>query len=376
MATLRLATFEAVQARLEAHFALPGPARPAVGELLAGLAATHRVPYDTLRGMFANLQKHKSKREHKGHRARRDAYLGEYRRLVAAGVPGALVELADPLGVPPYLLARLVLEAIARLPRPAPGAAGAAAAAAAVAGNDAPPSDKVVEAVVKEWLRDIWQERPVAALAAGGVAPATVAADVVLAAQCDDSYGPLVDRVRAGVGLEHEYILHEQLHALGVPFMTEGPPFPFPGRGWPPPPLTNPSLRPPRARADMMRLAGYPKTPDVVLKAPLEVCGMLVYWVESKACFGDRETMETQFREQFHPYLRRIGPGVVLYWYGLVGDLADGAGQPLLAAWRAEGVLVLPELPADAVTVRHDLPPRTMRTWRDGPGDPGGPDWP
>ena len=113
---------------------------------------------------------------------------------------------------------------------------------------------------------------------------------------------------------------------------------------------------------EMMRLAGYPKTPDVLLQTPIEINGMVLYWIESKACFGDEATMTTNFREQLHPYLHRVGPGLVLYWFGFVSDLTEN-GRPLLSNWLAEGVMVASALPP-RVRRRPDLPPPAMRTWR------------
>ena len=49
-------------------------------------------------------------------------------------------------------------------------------------------------------------------------------------------------------------------------------------------------------------------TPDCVLMQPIEVCGQLVNWIDSKACFGDAETLAENFG-QFSRYVNEVGPG-------------------------------------------------------------------
>ncbi len=43
--------------------------------------------------------------------------------------------------------------------------------------------------------------------------------------------------------------------------------------------------------------------------------------------FGDAETIEEQFREQFAPYVNRFGSGLVIYWFGYVAEQDDNSGR-------------------------------------------------
>ena len=263
------------------------------------------------------------------HRQRKMQYLERYQAMVQAGTDSALVCLAEAIRMPPHLVARLVLEALYVFVH---REAGEADDAAQGAGGQ---RSKKSEPMVKKWLQGEAMEQLDPAHT--GIPVETLRADVRVCGECDDSFGPLVDRVRKAVGLEYEYILHEQLHNLDIPFMTE----------------------------DMMRVASLAKTPDVVLKVPIELHGMLIYWIESKACFADADTMKTQYHDQFSAYTRRIGPGLVVYWFGFLDDLVDPTSQlPLLELWRQRGVLVLDHAP-ETVIVRNDLPPTPLHTWRD-----------
>lgn len=48
----------------------------------------------------------------------------------------------------------------------------------------------------------------------------------------------------------------------------------------------------------------------------------LVSWIDSKATFGDDATHSRQMEEQYSTYLHRYGPGLVIYWFGCLDDLA------------------------------------------------------
>eukprot|EP00128_Syssomonas_multiformis_P017843 Colp12_sorted_trinity150504_noHs@24074 len=110
------------------------------------------------------------------------------------------------------------------------------------------------------------------------------------------------------MGLEHEYILHEKLRNLGVPFKGE----------------------------DDLRDEGYPKTPDVYLEVPLSVDGRIVHWIESKASFGDPDSHQRYLREQYRSYVNRLGAGLVIYWFGFIDELDCS---------RDEGVLLADDFP-------------------------------
>eukprot|EP01137_Pigoraptor_chileana_P000149 Opistho-2@35825 len=111
----------------------------------------------------------------------------------------------------------------------------------------------------------------------------------------DDVYSPLVEKVRHSLGIEYEYILQEKLRAHGIPFIGE----------------------------DVMRSMGFPKTPDIRLEIPIVVEGCIVNWIESKASFGDEYSHKNYLKDQFWSYHNRYGPGMVIYWFGLIDELDD-----------------------------------------------------
>ena len=57
------------------------------------------------------------------------------------------------------------------------------------------------------------------------------------------------------------------------------------------------------------RIRSPNNTPDALLTTPIEVCGHLCYWIESKAQFGDLITMNKQFSGQFSKYLDELKDG-------------------------------------------------------------------
>ena len=65
----------------------------------------------------------------------------------------------------------------------------------------------------------------------------------------------------------------------------------------------------------------YEKTPDALLDEPMMFEGRKIYWVESKASFGDNTEFRYNSRRQLEPYTRIFGPGVVVYWVGKLDDL-------------------------------------------------------
>ncbi|MDD7424277.1 MAG: TPD domain-containing protein [Candidatus Methanomethylophilaceae archaeon] len=65
----------------------------------------------------------------------------------------------------------------------------------------------------------------------------------------------------------------------------------------------------------------YEKTPDALLDEPMMYGDKKIYWVESKASFGDNTEFKYNSRHQLEPYTRIFGPGVVVYWVGKLDDL-------------------------------------------------------
>lgn len=176
--------------------------------------------------------------------------------------PGFLLRYADELGLPPALLARLVVTKHHET-------------------EEGPPSKQEVSQMMKD---------------TSTIEDGLLAVEVFLCVVSDDEYGPLADALRHNTGLEHEVHLKQQLTALGVAFVDE----------------------------EVLREKGYDKTPDVKLEVPIVVDGAVINWIESKALFGDPDSHKGYMRDQYQSYWNRFGRGLVIYWYGYVDELASG----------------------------------------------------
>ncbi|MEM3342013.1 MAG: TPD domain-containing protein [Thermoplasmata archaeon] len=62
----------------------------------------------------------------------------------------------------------------------------------------------------------------------------------------------------------------------------------------------------------------FPKTPDALLLDPIMVGDREVYWIESKANFGDEKEVSKNLKKQLLPYTELFGPGMVVYWYDFI----------------------------------------------------------
>ena len=67
----------------------------------------------------------------------------------------------------------------------------------------------------------------------------------------------------------------------------------------------------------------YDKTPDALLDEPMMYNGKKIYWVESKASFGDNTEFKFNSKKQLLPYTNLFGPGLVVYWMGRLDDLEE-----------------------------------------------------
>ena len=62
----------------------------------------------------------------------------------------------------------------------------------------------------------------------------------------------------------------------------------------------------------------YKKTPDFLLKSSLNVRGIDVHWIESKATFGTKREIKKNLKNQLLPYRELYGSGMVVYWFGFI----------------------------------------------------------
>ena len=139
----------------------------------------------------------------------------------------------------------------------------------------------------------------------------------------DHVASPAVDASRHSAGREYEDLLEEKLNALGVPFVSEG----------------------------SLRAEGHAKTPDVKLELPIAVRGRVVNWIDSKASFCDPIVHYERGAEQFQGYVDRFGPGMVVYWLGVVDEIAEESEL------RGD-VLVVDDFPDESEVTKLKLTPR------------------
>lgn len=135
-------------------------------------------------------------------------------------------------------------------------------------------------------------------------------------AEADIIYSPKGSQVQTERGKWGEGLLHDWLDKRDLDYRTEE------------------DLR-----------ATHKKTPDVLLDKPMKINGTDVFWIESKASFGDEIELKKNVRRQLKPYTELFGTGAVVYWFGFV----EGIDPP-------EDILLLDKTyfddggPGDAVT--------------------------
>ncbi|MBI1974039.1 TPD domain-containing protein [Candidatus Micrarchaeota archaeon] len=127
------------------------------------------------------------------------------------------------------------------------------------------------------------------------VADKRICAELKEVVEKDFVYSPRSSDIQRQHGKDAELKLSEFVKRLGVEYMTE---------------YENKAVK------------HHQRTPDFLLKKPVMVEGMKVHWVESKASFGSPEEMKRDYRRQLEPYVKHFGPGIVVYWYGYVEDVA------------------------------------------------------
>ena len=80
----------------------------------------------------------------------------------------------------------------------------------------------------------------------------------------------------------------------------------------------------------------YPKTPDALLDEPMELNGVVINWIESKASFGDEIELKKNVRKQLQPYTELFGNGAVVYWFGYIEGIEPIEGVTLFGRELAE----------------------------------------
>ena len=123
-----------------------------------------------------------------------------------------------------------------------------------------------------------------------------VANEVREAVKNDLVYSPEANDRQKARGIWGEELLQDWLNSQDIRYMTEN------------------DLREEDGRETT-------KTPDCLLKEPMMYNGHKIYWVESKASFGDNVEFRFNSRKQLCPYTNLFGPGVVVYWTGCLNDL-------------------------------------------------------
>lgn len=63
------------------------------------------------------------------------------------------------------------------------------------------------------------------------------------------------------------------------------------------------------------------KTPDFLLDRPVYYRGEKIHWIESKASFGDEKEVRKNLGKQLVHYRDIFGPGMVIYWFGILDNL-------------------------------------------------------
>lgn len=109
----------------------------------------------------------------------------------------------------------------------------------------------------------------------------------------DIVYSPEANDRQKERGIWGEDLAHQWLDGQGITYRTE----------------------------DDLRGTEFTKTPDCLLDHPVIYEDKEIYWVESKASFGDNTEFRFNARKQLVPYTKLFGPGLVVYWVGCLDDL-------------------------------------------------------
>jgi len=194
-----------------------------------------------------------------------------------------LLDMSVEFGIPPALMARMILNKFVNereLER-----------ISAAEADDSTPVEKLnIKAEVSSMMKDPFT-----------IPDAQLSFEIRCCILHDVGYGCVTDSIRHMVGNEYEDKLRQLVKTLNVPFQDE----------------------------TELRKLGYDKTPDIKLHIPIAVDNKVVCWIESKASFGTPESHQQYLEDQYYSYLNRFGPGLVIYWFGFVDELA-GEGENIL----------------------------------------------
>ncbi|SFM69541.1 C15orf41 family protein [Methanolobus profundi] len=118
--------------------------------------------------------------------------------------------------------------------------------------------------------------------------------EVIAAMDSDFFFSPKAHALHAEKGEMGEYILAEWLSERGLTYRSE----------------------------DDLRDEGFTKTPDFLLDEELDVDGVKISWIESKALFGDEKEHDYYIKKQFREYEEIYGVGMIVYWYGYIDTIS------------------------------------------------------
>ncbi len=268
-AAMKLAAYEAIRSHL---LSLPCNVFPDMDALKAQHPG---VSLDALVSICSQESARRIKANHGRHVRGIEAHAKRY--LAGEDV----FDIADQIDFPPCQLMRLLLEHLLSL------------------------SHKSVGPCLRDPFGKIPASPPerTPAHAHGPALCARLRSDVERCVAWDHVASPAVDTLRHTAGREYEDLLEHSLTKLGVPFVTE----------------------------QALRAEGHAKTPDIKLELPIAVKGRVVNWIDSKASFCDPLVHVERGAEQFQGYVNRFGPGMVVYWLGVIDEVADeSVGDVLL----------------------------------------------
>lgn len=121
---------------------------------------------------------------------------------------------------------------------------------------------------------------------------AYIDSQVELAIVTDFNFSKWGQRIQEKIGAFKEKLLKEALLERGYSLLTE---------------------------ADMR--SKFSKTPDIYCNEGVRTVNGLIFWVESKAFYGDQSDYKTNLTKQLRPYRGLFGKGIVIYWHGFSKQL-------------------------------------------------------